>query len=405
MKKTFLLLLFAFLLLNKPIFAEVSDSLIEDTAEPMESDVTDNTMEDENQLYGITNDNTLDKMQGESQIDHDVDVHFNHEEDEPVATHPEDHCPEIDSNSLNPSDPNDHLTKFHSISMRLKTYEKSYKACFDDLHDNHFSKSEIDKCTGPDFAHVDNALDYERRKVVSWADKTINRDFVEYCYKIAAQDKLQAKACDILKNDVLLLLWNDMPMHSLIVMHKRKYLTRYTKMNPDIFQVMLQKIAETEAEFDSLHTEVELHREMTIEYLKKYIKDRVSSIMDRFNRGEYKKYPRIREDLILITEVLSDTPDYDLDLNNKHRKLVGGIIEKNEESGLKNVPEKRKEPNRSFQPFFVSDWNRPVPKYLQEKYKIDFKNPPSLRSKDNLVKTSGRNRQLKKDRFDYFTKS
>lgn len=309
----------------------------------------------------------------------------------------------MEGQMLNPYDPNDQLTKFFGISKALKRYEDTYINCFDELPDPDFIQSELDKCTGVDFVHVHNALDYERRKVVSWADKSMHKVMIDHCYEGAGEDETLAEACDLFKDDLLTLLWNNMPMRPLLEMHTVKYLRDRATMDPVVFQTLLGKVSDVEEEFDSLIDEVELHRENTVNKIKTYIRRRVEDLQDRFNRGEYSKYPKMKKDLIEWTERMIETPDYTLDMAAVGRKLV-------KETGKnEGVGAAKKEKTRNFQKAFISDWvtgGKGVERALMRKKPV---RPAGVRDEEvpsqNLLEKSALAREKNRnDRFQYFNR-
>lgn len=382
-----------------------SEPLDGDTA--TESGMTDNTFNDQNELESSSSPYTDDQFNDDQEIDHEIDAHFDNEEQQELDDLSPPHVPTpipIDSASLNPEDPNDELTKYLAISKTMKNYEDSYIACFEDLGDPDFMESEIDKCTGKLLVHVHNALDFEKRKVTSWADKSINQRFIDFCYKKVHEDISGALACDLLKDDCLQLLWNEMPMHSLISIHRTKYTIDYAKISDEIIDHLLEEIEAIEKEYDSLNGEVEVHREMTVEKIKKYIKERSSDIVDRFNRGEYKKYPRIKIDHIEMIERLIETPDYKINVH-PDRNLAGNKVKVQNFKNKKDKTRKSKVTNRDFQAGFISDWNHPNASLKRGlKMNLDLDKMGNKQAILDLKDTGIRKKKLKVDRFEFFGK-
>lgn len=383
-----------------------------------ESDLTDNMVEDSGALEG---NDEHDANEAEMEASHELDEALDHhEEDEELESDQSDQSGqseesaeehpgvipsiEVDELMLNPEDPKDELSKFYGISAALKKYENSYIACFEELTDADFIQSELDACTGKKFVHVHNALDYERRKVFSWADKSIQKLMIEYCYEEAGEEISASEACDLFKEDVIQLLWNNVPMVEMIRAHSIKYIRDRAMMNLTVFNHLLERLEPIETEFNNLEAEVELHRENTIHQLKQYIRRRIDDVQDRFNRGEYGQYPRFKIDKIEWTERLVETPDYKLDMSavgSGMRKLV-----KESAKPSANRPKRhtKAQKTRNYQKAFISDW-------------ADTKNDRNLekeRKQRPLGVNAGENRpnnllenelsKRKIDRFQFFKK-
>ena len=403
MPKTIFILLATLLLISKSQTQDqVMSSYPSEGDIATESGVTDDTFTDTNQLEAAAAPFTSDAFIDGQELDQEIDAHFDNEEMQELddLTPPPQPTPiPIDSAALNPEDPNDELTKYFAISKTMKVHEDSYIACFEDLGDSDFMESEIDKCTGKLLVHVHNALDFEKRKVTSWADKSINKRFIEFCYKKVHENMSLSLACDLFREDCLQLLWNEMPMHSLLSTHRRKYTIDYARMPDWMMDNLLMQIKAVEKEYDSLNTEVEVHRETTVEKLKRYIRERSSDIVDRFNRGEYAKYPRIKIDHLEMVERLADTPDYKIDMSQSDRKLVGRKVDED------NLEVKEaKTTNRDFQAGFISDWNHPHASLKRGlRMNLDL---GEMGKKENSVgvKGIGSRRRLKVDRFQFFGK-
>ena len=302
-------------------------------------------------------------------------------------------------NALNPNSQNDLLNKFFVLSNNLKSYVDVAKACFENIDDVDFSWSEIDKCTGPKFEHVKNDLDYEKRKLIAMADKTLNNVIIDDCYAVVGEDLEGSLACDVFKNDLFVLLWSEMPLVKLLQMHKQKYTLDRANMNEEIFEKLLSEIEPVETEFDKLNEELNTHMELTIQQLNKYIKERVDDLVDRWKRGEYNHYPKIREEFLRMTEVIPDTGYYNLEFGRRERK---NAQTEEKQDGKK----KQTGVNRTFQKDFVFDWKQKEQRNLkgeiQRRYpRIPFELDREL-NKDKDKKKEAEKK--KRDRFSFFVK-
>lgn len=379
-----------------------------------ESELTDNMVEDHGAMEG-NDEHEMDLAATEAadSLDHAMDEHEadgdgeSEESEESAGEHNGPHVIpsiEVDDLTLNPHDPKDELSKFFGISAALKKYENSYIACFDELTDADFIQSELDACTGKKFVHVHNALDFERRKVFSWADKSIQKLMIEHCYEGAGEEVEASNACDLFKEDAIQLLWNDVPMVEMMGAHRVKYLRDRAQMNRTVFENLLEQLEPIETEFNNLEAEVELHRENTIHRLKQYIRQRIDDVQDRFNRGEYGQYPRFKIDTIEWTERLVETPDYKLDMGavaSGTRKLV----KESAKGAVRRVKRRaRKQKTRNFQKVFISDWvDNSHERQLEKERK---ERPLGVGAAENIPKNLLEKElsRRKIDRFQFFNK-
>ena len=166
--------------------------------------------------------------------------------------------------------------------------------------------------------------------------------------------------------------------------------TLHTK---SIFENLISELTEIEREYKDLSEELLHHSDLLIQKIKKYIRERVDDITDRWKKGEFKHYPNIREDFIKMEEIIPETDYYKIDFNNPDRKLdLKDNLQKEKEDNKENLA-------KSFmKKGSVLNWVKSSKRKKKKFPKIPFERDLILKNKMTKLNPE----KVKRDRFQFF---
>ena len=67
---------------------------------------------------------------------------------------------------------------------------------------------------------------------------------INYCYKQAGVNLTMAKACDLIQNDSILLLWEGLNYAKLVETHRRKYQQEYSFIKKDVIDKIISTLSQ-----------------------------------------------------------------------------------------------------------------------------------------------------------------
>lgn len=221
---------------------------------------------------------------------------------------------------LETNDSSEHVKNFKKISEDLMEIQEAYEECINNIPDNDFSELSVNECVGKDFIFVLNDIAYERKKIISRADSRIRKHFIEDCYKVAGLDNVMSNGCDLLEKDILDLLWAELAFSHLVEFNRHKYLYEFGKLPLPIFNQLVERLKDIEAELNQLVTEIYDHNDVTIIKLKKHIDARTRKVIERARESYENPQPKLYKHVIEIQEKVN-TPR-PINVNNVPRPVV-----------------------------------------------------------------------------------
>lgn len=221
---------------------------------------------------------------------------------------------------LETNDSIEHIKNFKKVSEDLMEIQEAYEECVNNIPDNDFSELSVNECVGKDFIFVLNDISYERKKIISRADSKIRKHFIEDCYKVAGLDEVMSNGCDLLEKDILDLLWAELAFSHLVEFNRHKYLYEFGKLPLELFNSMVEKFKDIEAELNQLITEIYDHNDVTIIKLKKHIDARTRKVIERARESYENPQPKLYKHVIEIQEKVN-TPR-PINVHNVPRPVV-----------------------------------------------------------------------------------
>ena len=224
------------------------------------------------------------------------------------------HTTNLSSKTVNFKKPShrDYLNNYWSISQGIKKFEAKYLKCIEDIDEQDYNERSVQRCVGKNLNFIDNDFRYIKMKIISKVDMMVNHDLNENCYKPAKLDKKKAKGCDIIKKDIMDLLWNEYNYPMIIEAHRDKYTFKYAEIEEKVFEQILHVLNESYEKSEQYMEEIYNHREVTFYNIKRAIDMKSKGVIEEEVYRESKAEPVTKTRVITMKEFVHNPNEFDL---------------------------------------------------------------------------------------------
>jgi hypothetical protein len=249
-----------------PATKEEVDQALDDDLETMNRDETRLNDEDEMALQELA--------QGYNPMTESSEASDNYNElEDEITIEREDTAKNHGLFDLESNSEQEHLLNFKKITDDFKVIEEKYLDCLRKIPQEAWVLRELVICVGANFYKINEATDFEKKKLLSRAETRVRRVMTDECYSDAGLDLSQSRSCDLVEKDVLELLWDEMNYPALVKYHKEKYTFTYGKLRSDDFDKYMGFFAELYRRDNELIEEMINHSKITLLNIKKFIDD------------------------------------------------------------------------------------------------------------------------------------